>query len=222
MRWSMVPVSICAHVVVGIVAVIVPLAAEDEWPAPAPLHSLVVAMKAVPVPPSVAPPAAVRRAAPAAVTMPSSLEPERETPPIAAGPAGPDVAVDGGIGPVNSGAPGGLGSGIAVPPPPPPPAAQPQAPVRPGGNIREPKKIFDVPPVYPAIATSVRIEGMVILEAVINERGGVERVKILRSVPFLDGAAVEAVKQWRYTPTLLNGTPVPVLLTITINFTLRD
>lgn len=222
MRWSMVPVSICAHVIVGIAVVIVPLAAEVEWPRPAPLHSLVLAMKTVPVPPSPAPPAAVRRAAPATdVRMPSSLEPERETPPVSAGSAGPDTPVDGGIGPVDPGIPGGLGSGVAVPSPP-PPAAQPPAPVRPGGSIREPKKIFDVAPAYPAFAASARIEGIVILEAVINERGGVERMKVLRSVALLDAAAIEAVKQWRYTPTLLNGTPVPVLLTITIKFTLHD
>jgi protein TonB len=99
---------------------------------------------------------------------------------------------------------------------------QPTGPIRPGGSIREPKKIYDVAPVYPAIAASARIEGRVILEAVINERGGVERVKVLGSTPLLDAAAIEAVKQWRYTPTLLNGTPVAVLLTITINFTLHE
>jgi protein TonB len=88
--------------------------------------------------------------------------------------------------------------------------------------VREPRKIVDVRPVYPPIAQSARIEGIVILEAVINERGLVERVKVLRSVPLLDAAAVEAVGQWRYTPTLLNGSPVSVLMTITLNFTLRD
>lgn len=220
MRWSMVPVSICAHVVVGIAVVIVPLAAEDEWPTPAPLRSLVAAMKAVPVPPAAAPPAAVRRA-PVDVSIPTSIEPERDVPPTVAAPAGPDLPVDGGgIGPVDSGIPNGVGDGIAMPPPPPLPV-QPPAPIRPGGSIREPKKTYDVAPVYPTIATSARIEGMVILEAVINERGGVERVKVLRSVPLLDAAAIDAVKEWRYTPTLLNGTPVAVLMTITINFTLR-
>jgi protein TonB len=155
--------------------------------------------------------------------MPSLLEPERETPPVSAGPAGLDPPVDGGIGPlVDAGIAASLGSGLAILPAPAPPAAQPFAPLRPGGFIREPKKIFDVPPAYPALAASARIEGKVILEAVINERGGVERVKVLRSVAFLDAAAIEAVKQWRYTPTLLNGTPVPVLMTITINFTLHD
>ena len=92
--------------------------------------------------------------------------------------------------------------------------------MRAGQGVREPRKIVDVPPIYPPIALNARIEGAVILEAVINERGEIERVKVLRSQPLLDDAAVSAVRRWRYTPTLLNGAPVSVLLTITINFTL--
>jgi protein TonB len=88
--------------------------------------------------------------------------------------------------------------------------------------VREPRKVRDVSPVYPAIARTARIQGVVILEAVINERGVVERVKVLGSVPLLDNAAIDAVKEWRYTPTLLNGVPVSVLMTITINFKLND
>ena len=68
----------------------------------------------------------------------------------------------------------------------------------------------------------MHVQGVVILEAVIDAQGTIERVKVLRSVPLLDGAAVEAVKGWRYTPTLLNGVPVSVLMTITINFTLQN
>jgi periplasmic protein TonB len=108
-------------------------------------------------------------------------------------------------------------------PPPAPPAPPPTvAPLRVGGAVREPKRITDVRPVYPAIAQAAKVEGLVILEAVINERGVVERVKVLRSVPLLDAAAVDAVQKWRYTPTLLNGTPVSVLMTITLRFTLHD
>ena len=88
--------------------------------------------------------------------------------------------------------------------------------------MREPKKISDFRPVYPAFAQAAKVEGMVILEAVVNERGVVERLKVLRSTPLLDAAAIEAVRKWRYTPTLLNGTPVSVLMTITVNFTLHD
>jgi protein TonB len=121
----------------------------------------------------------------------------------------------------------GVGTPVAlgVPPAPEivrPPAAHPPALVRVGHGVREPRKIVDVAPIYPPIALSARIEGAVILEAVINERGEIERVKVLRSQPLLDGAAVDAVRRWRYSPTLLNGAPVSVLMTITINFTLRQ
>ncbi len=64
-------------------------------------------------------------------------------------------------------------------------------------------------------------KGVVILEAVINVRGEVERLRVLRSEPLLDRAAIDAVQRWRYTPTLLNGSPVPVLVTVTVRFALR-
>lgn len=222
MRWSMLPVSIGAHLLLAGALVIVPLAAEDEWPRPAPLHSLLLATKVVPFPASMVRPAA-RRAAPAVDVSPrSTLEPERDIPVEPAGPVTSGVPTDL-IGPVGVGVPDGFGTPSVIPLPPPPPEPPPAAaPFRVGGAVREPKKIVDVSPVYPAIAQSARIEGLVILEAVISERGLVERVKVLRSVPLLDAAAVEAVKQWRYTPTLLNGTPVSVLMTIRLNFTLRD
>ena len=78
-----------------------------------------------------------------------------------------------------------------------------------------------MPPVYPPVAQSARVQGIVILEAVIGPNGNVTEVKVLRSVPLLDEAAITAVKQWQYTPTLLNGVPVPVIMTVTVNFTLQ-
>jgi TonB family protein len=96
-----------------------------------------------------------------------------------------------------------------------------QAPVRVGGNIRTPTKIQDVRPVYPPDAMANGIAGVVILEALIDTEGNVESAKVLRSIPMLDQAALDAVKQWKFTPTLLNGVPVPVLMTVTVNFTLQ-
>jgi periplasmic protein TonB len=124
------------------------------------------------------------------------------------------ATVSGDIGGVVGGIPGGVPE--APPPPPPPPA-----PVRVGGNIQAPKKVKDVNPVYPPIAQSARVQGVVILEATIGPNGNVQDVRVLRSIPLLDAAAIEAVKQWSYTPTLLNGVPVPVIMTVTVNFTLR-
>jgi protein TonB len=107
--------------------------------------------------------------------------------------------------------------GIPAPPPPPPPAA----PVRVGGNIKEPKKIHDVKPIYPQIAQTAKVAGIVIIEATIGRDGSVKDARVLRSVPLLDNAALEAVRQWRFTPTLLNNEPVEVIMTVTVNFTLN-
>jgi protein TonB len=92
------------------------------------------------------------------------------------------------------------------------------APVRVGGRIRAPNKIKDVKPVYPAIARSAGVAGVVTIEATIGPDGKVIDTKVVRSIPLLDQAALDAVRQWEYTPTLLNGVPVPVLVTVTINF----
>ena len=99
--------------------------------------------------------------------------------------------------------------------------AGPQRPVRVGGNVTAPTKVHDVQPVYPAAARRMRVEGVVVLETVPGATGSVEQVRVLRSVPLLDDAAVAAVRQWRYTPTLLNGVPVPVVMSVTVNFTLQ-
>jgi len=93
--------------------------------------------------------------------------------------------------------------------------------VRVGGKIRPPTKVKDVKPVYPDAARSARVQGMVIVEATIGANGKVIDAKVLRSVPMLDQAALDAVKQWEFTPTLLNGKPVPVVMTVTINFKLQ-
>jgi protein TonB len=93
--------------------------------------------------------------------------------------------------------------------------------VRPGGDLRPPAKIHHVAPEYPSIARSARVSGTVILEAVIAEDGRVEDVRVLRSIRLLDDAAADAVRQWRFTPTLLNGMPVRVLMTVTVSFALN-
>ncbi|MFN8091143.1 MAG: energy transducer TonB [Vicinamibacteria bacterium] len=125
---------------------------------------------------------------------------------------------------------------VPPPPPPPPPTSLPPAvapsaptagnpaeavvPLRVGAGIREPKKTKNVPPAYPRDAIAARIEGTVVLECTISPQGKVVEVRTIRSVPMLDDAAIAAVKQWEYTPTLLNGVPVPVIMTVTLNFKL--
>lgn len=105
---------------------------------------------------------------------------------------------------------------VVVPPPP------PIEPVRPGGHIEMPARVVYVAPVYPPVAQAARLEGLVIIEATIDPSGAVVGARVLRSAPLLDDAALAAVRQWRYTPTLLNGVPVPVILTVTVQFKIRD
>ena len=93
--------------------------------------------------------------------------------------------------------------------------------VRVGGDIKEPKKIKDVKPVYPEAAKAAGVQGIVIIETRIGTDGAVNEAKVLRSVPELDRAAVDAVLQWKYTPTLLNGQPVEVIMTVTVTFSLQ-
>jgi periplasmic protein TonB len=106
---------------------------------------------------------------------------------------------------------------IAAPPLPPPPVVKP-VPV--GGSVRRPQKTRDVLPVYPAAAQAARIQGIVIIEATLGADGRVINATVLRSVHLLDNAALDAVRQWEFTPTLLNGVPVPVVMTVTVQFVL--
>jgi protein TonB len=96
----------------------------------------------------------------------------------------------------------------------------PEGPVRVGGSITAPRKIRHENPIYPPIAVAARIEGTVILEATIDETGTVVNVRVLRSIPLLDEAAIEAVLDWSYEPTLLNGSPVPILMSVSVTFEL--
>ena len=82
-------------------------------------------------------------------------------------------------------------------------------------------KIKDVRPAYPAIAQAAGIQGVVIIQAVIDPSGKVIDTKVLRSHPLLEAAALDAVRQWEYSPTLLNGQPISVVMTVTVNFALR-
>jgi TonB family protein len=117
--------------------------------------------------------------------------------------------------------PGAFGRVDGVAPPPPPPPPPPGSPIRVGGQIRPPVRTRHVAPVYPAAAQAERVQGVVILEAIIGTDGRVQSARVLRSIPQLDQAALDAVYQWQYEPTQLNGSPVPVIMTVTVQFTLN-
>lgn len=93
--------------------------------------------------------------------------------------------------------------------------------LRVGGNVRVPTKVKDARPFYPPDAMDAKVQGVVVMDIRIDENGRVSDAAILRSIPMLDQAALDAVKQWEFTPTLLNGAPIPVVVTVTINFTLK-
>ena len=99
-------------------------------------------------------------------------------------------------------------------------SAAADAPIRIGNEVRPPRKIHDVPPAYPPAAREAGIDGMVVLDATIDPTGEVRDIEVLRSVPELDQAAIDAVEQWRWEPTLVDGEPVSILMTVTINFML--
>jgi protein TonB len=113
----------------------------------------------------------------------------------------------------------------APPPPPPPPEPAPNGPIRRGGDVVQSNLIHTVQPVYPRLAVVTRTQGKVILEAVITREGAIDasRLRVLHAdSSLLTPGAVEAVKQWRYRPTTLNGQPVEVLTTITVTFRLNS
>lgn len=113
----------------------------------------------------------------------------------------------------------GVAEGVTLPPPPPPP---PPAPVRLHAGIVPPQKTVHITPVYPSLARASRVQGVVILEAVIDVNGNVQSAQVLRSIPLLDQAALDAVRQWRFTPARLNGAVIPVVMTVTVNFSLTN
>ena len=218
------PVSLTLHGIALIFIIIVPLLQPAELPEPAAAVKafFVDPISAPPPPPPPPPPAPKRPDAPkpipkpvmaetkftAPVEVPEQIKPEE----------GLDLGVEGGVsGGVEGGVPGGVVGGVVGGLPD---APAPVQAVRVGGQIKEPKKLKHVAPNYPDNAKQARVQGVVILECTISPQGKVTDVKVLRGIPLLDAAAIEAVKQWVYTPTLLNGVPVPVIMTVTVNFRL--
>jgi protein TonB len=153
----------------------------------------------------------------APVEAPSEVRPEAAV-------AAVDEGVPGGVeGGVPEGVLGGIVGGLPeAPPPPPPPPPPPAAPVRVGGQIKQPTLVTRVEPIYPNVAVQAHIEGVVILEATVDAHGRVTNLKVLRGMPLLERAAVDAVMQWRYSPVILNGTPVPFILTVVVQFSLPE
>jgi len=144
----------------------------------------------------------------------------------AAPPPDAGVGVVGGTGEAGGAAGGVLGGVLGgvpgAPPPPPPPKPKALGPQRIGGNVMAANLIRKVEPVYPPLAKSARVQGTVEFTAVISKEGNIENLQLVRGHPLLVNAAKEAVLQWKYKPTQLNGQPVQVITDIIVNFTLSQ
>jgi protein TonB len=203
--------------------------APPPAPPPPPIEAPVVAAPALPKPQMV-------QITPGTLIVPAAIPKEilkiveePLAPPSGVGGGVPGGIAGGSIGGVlggilaaNSGAPPAPAMALPPPPPPPPPPAPkvtaPVTPVRVGGDVKEPRPIRVVPPVYPALASKARVSGMVLLEATLTTEGTVEEIRVISGHPLLVQAAVDCLKQWQYEPTLLNGVPVAVILTARVRF----
>ena len=232
--WT-VMLSFMGQVLLVIVLILIPLIYTDTLPR-AQLTSFLVAPPPPPPPPpppAPAPPKIVkviprqfdagRLMAPK--TIPKDIAQIREEelpPPSSAGVVG---GVPGGV----SG-PGGVLGGIigAVPsaaPPPPPPVKKEEPKltrIRVGGNVQAANLIRKITPVYPPLAKQARIQGTVRFTAIIGKDGTIQNLQLVSGHPLLVEAARQAVSQWQYKPTLLNGEPVEVVTQIDVNFTLSQ
>jgi periplasmic protein TonB len=213
-KWYTVPVSLFTHsLAVGLV-IALPLLAPSVMPS---VFANTDVTWTVPPPPPVPPPLIkiAERTPPANLDIPPSVIPDGITAEQPRPEAGfeSELAYPGTIG-------GGIIDPAAIPAEPGVVKPVEQKPVQIGGTVRRPQKVRDVVPVYPPMAKAAGLQGVVIIEATLSTDGRVMNARVLRSVPLLDNAALDAVRQWEFTPTLLNGVAVPVVMTVTVSFVL--
>ncbi|MGH9684951.1 MAG: energy transducer TonB [Candidatus Acidiferrales bacterium] len=226
--WTMVVSTIIQVVILGVL-VLIPLIYTEALP-----KQMLTTFLVAPPPPPPPPPPPIAQIkivkpvvhliqqnklmAPTVIPKKVNIIKEEETP--------PDVGVQGGVvGGVPGGSAGGVLGGIIGGAPgsnlPPPPKAALQR-IHVGGNVQSAKLLRQVIPTYPPIAKTAHISGTVILHAVIAKNGTIQELTYVSGPPLLMRNAMEAVRQWRYQPTLLNGEPVEVDTTISVVFTLGD
>jgi len=222
-------------VVIGVM-ILIPLIYTDTLPR-ATLTSLLVAPPPPPPPPpppAAAPPKVVKiiprqfdagkLMAPKEIPKNIAMIKEDEMPPPSAGVVGVAGGVPGGAA---GGVIGGIISAAPPPPPPPPPPKAVEKPVTPqrirvGGNVQQANLVRKVTPNYPPLAKQARIQGTVRFTAIIGKDGTIQNLQLVTGHPLLVAAAQDAVRQWVYRPTLLNGEPVEVITQIDVNFTLSQ
>ncbi len=229
--------SVAAHVFLILVLVVLPLVYFHILPQ---VDLLTIVLAAPAPPPTPAPPlppsseehtARVKPAqtADTGFTPPSTIPlgvpvPNEEPPLIGVTPGigSLGTGIQSLAGAVSHGAPVSILSLTPVTPPPPPPPAARTPRVKTGGDVQESKLIRRVVPDYPPLAIRAHVEGTVLLDVDIDEEGNVTNVRVLQGNPLLVPEAVRAVKQWKYSPTLLNGEPIPILSTVKVDFRLKS
>lgn len=221
------PIAYIFEIIIIGITVIIPLIYTDALPK-AQLMTFLVAPPPPPPPPpppAKAPPVVIHRVSMQDLMKAPTVIPKT----IAKIKDQPVVQSTGVVGGVTGGVPGGemggvlggiIGGVTGGPPPPPPPKPTTPQRIRVGGQVEAAKLIFKPTPDYPPLAKMARIQGTVRLEAIIAKDGTIQDLKVLSGHPLLVKAALDAVKQWRYQPTLLNGEPVEVVTEIDVNFTL--
>lgn len=184
-----------------------PIVPEIE--APKPVAASQPARAESPLPKAEEPAVAIDSASAAPLEAPSSIQPETVAP--QPGPTGSAIGTpDSGEG-VPSGTATGSGTAKGA-------GAVSQGPLRLGADIQPPKKVKDVKAVYPPEALARQLRGTVVIEATIGANGRVVDAVVRRSIPGLDQAALDAVRQWEYEPARKNGEPVAVIMTVTVAF----
>jgi protein TonB len=230
-------VSVAAHLLAILVLVLLPLIFLGALPA----EQLLCLVMAAPSPPPAPPPPTPPHMGPETIvqepiqtndfTPPSAIPPRIPSPPSEPMPSDLPTVPRIGTTPGGFGArvPGIIGSqlgtvlnfGPPAPLPPPPKPEPPKEPRRMTSTLQESKLIRRVDPVYPPLAIAARQSAIVVLDVKVDEDGNVESVRVLQGSPLFNDAAVHAVMQWKYSPTILNGEPIPVVATVTVIFKLR-
>jgi len=225
--WTVVLSAIIQAALVGVM-ILIPLLVTEALPKQMLTTFLVAPAPPPPPPPPAAPVRIVKPVArliqagkmmaPTVIPKKVNIIKEQEMP--------PDVGAVGVVGGVPGGMPGGSAGGVlggiiggTGGGPPPPPRPTPSR-IRVGGNVQAASLIHQVMPQYPQIAKTAHIQGTVILHAIISKEGTVQELQYISGPPLLMRSAMDAVREWRYKPTLLNGEPVEVDTTISVVFTL--
>lgn len=219
-RWYTLPLSILTHASVVTAILVVPLASSDVLP---PIRRAIERYNDIDITPVVPPPPMRRASAPRAATPQVSPDAAPiEAPPTIGPESFAEVLSDVGD---EEGVPNGIPGALPTEPgfkPPPPPLPEVPRTIRITRGVTPPRRLVYVQPVYPTIAQMNRVTGRVVIEAIIGPTGDVESTRVVQSVKLLDQAALAAVRQWKYTPTLLSGVPVSVILTVSVDFTLAQ